>query len=518
MLGTLVWAGHASAQAPRKQLKRPKLVVGIVVDQMRYDYLWRYWNLYGKGGFKRLVRHGKSFDQAHYSYFPTYTGPGHACVYTGATPAINGIVGNDWFDRETGAPTYVTADGNVEGVGTTGKTGQQSPRHLLSNTITDELELASQRRSKVVGIALKDRGAILPAGHLADAAYWYDGQSGHFVSSTFYMKALPGWVEAFNGKGFAQTYQHRVWAPLLPMENYTASTADDVPWEGSLLKGASPTLPVDLAKYDKADFELLRSTPFGNQLTTDFALAALHGEHLGTGPETDFLCVSYSSTDYVGHRFGPESVEIEDTYLRLDHELARLMQAVHKQCGRDVLFFLTADHGAALAPGHMIEEDVPAGLADEKALKHVLGEGVQVEAFMNQQFYLKAEIGASGVDPTLLARLRSQKGIRDAFTANTLQQTGADPMRLPYLRGYHPQRSGDIFVTLEPGWVDGGYATGTTHGQPYDYDTHVPLLFYGWHVRRGSVATPVDVCDIAPTVAHLLHLSAPSGCMGKILW
>jgi len=505
-----------------QNIARPKLVVGIVVDQMRYDYLWRYYNQYGTGGFRELLANGRLFSDAHFGYFPTYTGPGHACIYTGTTPATNGIVGNNWFDARADSSVYVTDDGREHGIGM-GKGGAMSPRNLLAPTLTDELKMTTQGRSKVIALALKDRGAILPGGHRANAAYWYDGATGHWATSSYYMAQLPAWVQAFNAQEKAVAYQKQTWARLLPAANYTASSADSVAWEGSLWPGIPPTLPVDLSKYPKKDLELLRTTPFGNTLTTDFALAALENEKLGQGTETDFLCISYSSTDYVGHRFGPESVEVEDTYLRLDADIARLLADLKKRFGSNVVVFLTADHGANWAPGHLTTEDMPGGVVEEKgvvALADSLlgrqpGQPSHIRAALNQQLYLAKpeEAGLLLAHRALFARF----GIKEVVAGAELPALAANPLLLPYARGHYALRSGHVYFLFNPGYTEGGYAKGTTHGQPYAYDTHVPLLFYGMGISQGEDTTRADICDIAPTLANLLRISAPGAGEGRVL-
>ena len=310
------------------EFERPKLVVGIVVDQMRYDYISRFWNGYSEGGFKRLVKEGFNFKNNHYNYAPTSTGPGHASVYTGTTPASHGIIGNDWYDKEIGASVYCAADNTYASVGTSSAAGQMSPKQLLTTTISDQLKLHTQSRSKVIAIALKDRGAVLPGGHTADAAYWFHGkEEGSWISSTFYMEALPSWVTQFNSK-VPQQYK-KPWDLLRSEKAYTQSGSDKNNYEGAYRGETAAVFPHDLVSLWEANgaYDILKATAYGNSLTADFALAALKGENLGMGVDTDFLAVSFSSTDYVGHQFGVNSREIEDTYYRLDLDLERLLKA-----------------------------------------------------------------------------------------------------------------------------------------------------------------------------------------------
>jgi len=549
-------AAPAFAQKPGHPLPRPKLVVGIVVDQMRYDYLYRYWAKFGDNGFKRLLKQGFSFENTHYTYVPTYTGPGHACIYTGATPSANGIIGNNWWVREEGKGTYVTEDKTVQPVGGTLVAGQQSPRHLLSTTIGDELRLATNFQSKVIGLSMKDRGSILPAGNGANAAYWYDGENGAFITSTFYLKQLPGWVAKFNDRKLPAQYLSKPWETLLPLAEYTESSPDDVPWENTFKGEATPAFPHNLPQLSGApvaavkslekaageiqpqttpqNLDLLRSTPFGNSLTADFALEALRAEQLGQRPGIpDMLAVSFSCTDYVGHQFGANAVETEDTYLRLDRDLARLLTEIDRAVGKgNALVFLTADHGAAHAVGFLQAHQLPAGgvgtalMRDsvQRALVRRHGPGAWVLDFENLQVYLNRPLLAQkGLD---LARtqeevagiLRALPGVAQARTATDLQSTHwSEGPGMFQENGFYAPRSGDVLAVLLPGWLE-AYAypilKGTTHGVSWQYDTHVPLLFWGWHVKHGESAAPARVVDIAATLARMLHIQEPSACSG----
>ncbi|WP_310396832.1 alkaline phosphatase family protein [Hymenobacter sp.] len=550
---------------------RPKLVVGIVVDQMRYDYLYRYWAKFGSGGFRRLLGEGFSFESCRYNYVPTYTGPGHASIYTGATPSVNGIVGNNWFERETGRSTYVTEDKTVQGVGSSGTAGQQSPRHMMTTTITDELRLATNFQSKVIGVCIKDRGSVLPAGHAATAAYWYDGGNGSFISSTFYQNALPEWVVKFNQRGLATQYLSRPWTTLRPLAEYTESTPDDVTWEAPFKGEAAPVFPHNLpaisgvpaaARKDNRpgpatrtaadgptasltptpgatpanaatpNLGVLPNTPFGNSITTDMALEALRAERLGQRGTTDFLALSYSSTDYVGHQFGPNSIEVEDTYLRLDQELARLFAYLDQTVGQgQALVFLSADHGAAHSPEFLKAHRLPSGVVSAALMRDTLqnrlarrhGPGKWVLDYENQQVYLNRQLAAEkklklhDLAEEVVQLLVEQPGVSRALTAEDVQKSHWDSGTLMYLEnGYYPKRCGDVLVVLEPGWYEAYSipAKGTTHGASWAYDTHVPLLFWGWHVKPGASAAPVNVVDIAATLARLLHIQEPSGCSG----
>jgi predicted AlkP superfamily pyrophosphatase or phosphodiesterase len=524
----------AKEQAPTG-IERPKLVVGIVVDQMRYDFLYRYWDKYSEGGFKKLMREGYNCRNVHYTFFPTYTGPGHASIYTGSTPAVNGIVANDWYNRETKKNQYCTEDKTVQAVGSNSPAGMMSPRTMLTTTVGDELKLATNQKSKVIGICQKDRGSILPAGHSANAAYWLDGSNGAWITSTFYLKDLPQWAKEFNAKGLTDQYLNQTWSPLLPLAQYTESTADDVPWEWLYTGAAKSAFPYDLKQLRGKDFNLIRSTPWGNTLTKDFALAALDGEQLGKGPVTDFMAVSFSSTDYVGHQFGPNAVETEDTYLRLDKDLAELITALETRLGKEnILVFLTADHGAAHVPEYLKTLRIPGGAVGNVApgdsvkafLNRVYGKADWVSAYENQQVYLnhplirQKKLNLTEMQQRIADYVQFFNGVTRAVTASNMMQSQWHNGLVSFLQqGHYPKRSGDVYLVLEPGWFEAYYEKllhqGTTHGTPSPYDTHVPLLWYGWHIPAGSSAEPLKVTDIAPTLSDLLRIQEPSGCLGE---
>lgn len=537
LMQLLIYSGanQINAQPSSDKLpSKPKLIIGIVVDQMRYDFLYKYESKYGDKGLKRLLREGYSFENTHYNYVPTYTGPGHAAIYTGASPAYSGIVGNDWYERVLKKSVYVTEDKNVKTVGSTSAAGEMSPTNLLSTTITDELKIFTSQRSKVFGIALKDRGAILPAGHTANAAYWYDGLTGNWISSTYYMQQLPGWVKQFNERGLAKTYLSKSWETLLPLSQYHESTPDNMRYERPYDKESEPIFPHQLSKInqDKKEYALLRSTPFGNSFTLDFALELLGKEKLGQGPFTDFLTLSFSSTDYVGHQFGPNSVEVEDTYLRLDKEIERFLNYVDTNYGKDnVLVFLTADHGAIQSPAYLKEIGIHSGVLDlscldslKTHLKKVYGHGEWIEHYENQQIYLDRKLIAQQnlnlqeVQRETAYYLQQFEGIYEAIPSSDLRNQ-SQPFLKKIQLGFYPNRSGDVILVLQPGWLDEPLARngGTSHGSYYSYDTHVPLVWYGWKTTAGKSNESVCITDIAPTLAAMLQITEPSASLGRVL-
>lgn len=513
-------------------LARPKLVVGVVVDQMRYDYWFRYYDKYSEGGFKRLMREGFNCRNHHYHYALTVTAAGHASVYTGSTPAIHGIVGNDWFDKRLGKGMYCVADSTVQPVGTTNApAGKMSPKNMLVSTITDQLRIGTNYQNKTIGIAIKDRGAILPAGHTANGAYWFDSKTGSWITSTFYMNDLPQWVKNYNAKKRPSELMKQNWNTLLPIEKYTESTADDQPYEAKLPGAKKSVFPYDLAGIAGDAFGVLASTPHGNTITKEMALEALKNEQLGKGKSTDFLAVSFSTPDYVGHGFGPNSVEEEDIYLRLDRDLAELLNAFDAQVGKgNYLLFLSADHGVMDVTDLWKKNRLPAGrlnigqvnTAVKAVLKEKFGDGDFIRASENYQFYLNHDLLkqknlsvdkiVEAIRPTML----DFDGIAEVLNTHDLSNANINDYLLTlYKNGTHAKRSGDIQIVTEPGWMSSTIAA--THGAPYNYDTHIPLLFFGWGIKHGETFSRTAVADTAPTVAALLKLLEPSGNIGHII-
>jgi len=510
---------------------KPKLIVGIIVDQMRQDYLYRFSDRYSDGGFKRMMKDGFMMKNGHYNYIPTYTGPGHASVYTGTTPATHGIIGNDWYVKSTDQMIYCAGDTTVTNIAGSAENGFISPRNLLTTTITDELRIATQMRSKVVGVAIKDRGASLPAGHMGDA-YWFDSNTGEFMTSSYYHEELPQWADKFNKKKSADSYLSQTWNTLYPINTYTASMVDDNPFEGKFNGKDTPTFPYDLKELRKTngEFGLISSTPFGNSMTLDFALAALEGEKMGMGEETDFLALSFSSPDYIGHRFGPQSKEIEDTYLRLDQEIERLLNYLDKTYGKDqYVVFLSADHAVAEVATHMISEKVPGGNLRTGAVMTELlsyisskyGPGKWIknnsngQLFLNHELIQEKEMNKEDFENEIAQFLLKFDGIKEVYTGTAMRTREFTEGRSMLLQmGYNHKASGDILMILEPGWLTGG-ATGTSHGTGFSYDTNVPILFYGWNVPAGESSRYVTITDITPTLSMMLDIKLPNGSTGQ---
>ncbi len=511
---------------------KPKMVVGIIVDQMRPEYLYKYQHQYSEDGFNRLMTDGFNNTNTHFNYIPTYTGPGHTSVYTGSTPAIHGIIGNTWFNKSLNRFFYCAEDTTHNTVGNDTKNGQISPKNMLVTTIGDELRMSNNYQSKVVGISLKDRGAALPAGHTANAAYWFDFSDGKFISSDYYMDTLPDWMQSFNSKRLADQYMDQTWELSLEASAYDITGEDDNPMEHIFDGRHTATFPYNLKEIrkDNGDVGMLNLTPYGNTILVDLAMATIDGEQLGQGEFTDMLALSFSTPDAIGHNFGPQAVELHDMYLKLDQEIARLLSYLDEKVGEgEYLVFLTSDHGAANAPKHAMERKLPAGFIPEKELgdsiniflQTKLGDGSWVKSYSNQQVFLDREaIMETGEDLAKVQRIVADHilnydNFAATYTAYDLQNGdyGAEGLRGHLIRGYHQKRSGDVAAVYDPGYI-GKISYATTHSSGYNYDTHAPLLWYGWNIEAGKSSKYETITSIAPTISQLLQISLPSGATG----
>lgn len=531
----LATALFARQTPPAKStLQRPKLVVGIVVDQMRWDYLYRFYNRYGQGGFRRMLNEGFTCENTIISHLPTYTAIGHTSIYTGSVPAIHGIAGNDFINQRTGKSMYCAGDSTVQTVGSISPAGKMSPRNLLSSTITDELKLATNFRSKVIGIALKDRGGILPAGHAANAAYWLDDATGNWITSTFYMQDLPAWVKALNAGKQIQKYLSQDWNTLYPINTYVQSDQDDSKYEGKFKGTDKPVFPVKLAEIEKTiGPALIRSTPFGNTFTLNMAKAAINHEQMGQNSVTDFLAVSLSSTDYIGHQFGINSIEVEDTYLRLDRDLTDFFSYLDVKLGKgNYTVFLSADHGGAHNPLFLQDHKLPGDLWNSGSrlkqinsiLKEKYGRDNLVLTLINNQVHLnntvieQNRLDAEAIKNECIQFFQKQDGIAWAVDMEKIQTTSIpEAIKERIINGYNRQRSGIIQLILQTGWYTGTSKTGTTHGAWNPYDAHIPLVWMGWGIKHGKSNKQSYMTDIAPTIAALLNIQPPSGSIGKTI-
>ncbi len=525
--------GHA------QQKDQPKLIVGIVVDQMCYEYLYRFQEKYGKNGIRLLMDKGTNCRNTNYNYVPTYTGPGHASIYTGTTPSNHGIVANEWYDRELGRQINCVEDTTRRTIGAESKSGWCSPKNLKSNTITDQLKM-TYPDVKVISMSIKNRGAILPGGHLSDGSYWYDYANGKFITSSFFKEALPGWVLDFNSKNYATSYMQGVWDTYYPIETYTESGPDQSPYEHLFPGKTTPTFPYDLKQIVESDTSVTAAglfpyTPFANTFLTDFALQALKNEQLGVDAQTDMLCISYSTPDIIGHMFGPNSKEIEDTYIRLDKELERLIQELNKTVGKgDFVLFLTADHAVVPVPQLLTDHNLPGGYFFQDTNFVLLGEKLTskfganvVDDYDNLNIYLDRDtMTLMGVDylevvDFVAAEVYQWEGVKRVFTGDQLYNSNAnDPLFNMVRNGYHHAESGDLIISLEPGYLPKSLDSessrkGTSHGSAYSYDTHVPLLWYGANIPKQEVFRDVEITDITATLVHMLYLQEVNALTGK---
>ncbi len=514
--------------------KSPKLVVGIVVDQMRYDYLTRFYNRFGDGGFKRMITNGYNCKNNHFNYVPTYTGPGHTSVYTGTTPQNHGIISNHWYDKFSKKMVYCANDPSVKPVGSDSEMEQMSPHRMKTTSVADQNRLHTQLKGKTIGIAIKDRGAILPAGHTANGAYWFRGKDeGKWITSTYYRNELPEWVKKFNASGKAASY-FKVWDTKEDIKTYTESGKDLNTFERGFEGKETATFPYDLRKLKKANegYDLIKSTAFGNSLTADFAIEAIDGEALGADEVTDFLTISFSSTDYVGHNFGVNSKEVQDTYLRLDTDIERLLNKLDQKVGKgQYTVFLTADHGAVHVPSYLQSIKIPAGYFDSKVfeekvrsyVKEVFKADNLIENISNNQiFFDYKELVNNAIDAEKLQKsiahfILQENQVDKVFTRSQLESVEyTSGIARLIQKGFNQKRSGDVVVIMDPATIS--YSkTGSTHGSGMIYDTHAPLLFFGHGIKKGSTTQKTKITDIAPTISALLGITFPNGATGDVL-
>jgi predicted AlkP superfamily pyrophosphatase or phosphodiesterase len=517
---------------PDESKLQPRLIIGIVVDQMRYDYLYRFYDQYSENGFKRLMNEGMNFTYAHYNYIPTYTGPGHSSIYTGTTPYYHGIISNDWYDKKQKKSVYCVTDPDVKTVGATGNTGQMSPVNLLTTTMSDQLRMSNNGHSKVFSISIKDRAAILPGGHMANAAYWYDGKSGNFISSTWYMKTLPDWVARFNERKLPDLLMNKEW-DLETDKDYSNSFPDEGYGEADVFKEGKTVFPHRFTNFpDSARRELIKSTPFGNELLADLFTDLLKNEKPGQGGYCDFIAISFSSTDYIGHAYGPNSVEVMDTYLKLDKQIARILDTLDQCVGKgNYILFLTADHGVKpnsaylkanrIQSGHAIMKDIRLRLSEYCKIR--FGTPRIIETIQDGQVYLNHQVldslnlNADDVAYKLAGYMRTEFAFMGEIRTKEklLEQIPERSMNAFIINGYNISRSGDISFALIQNYIfSNGRDEGTSHESSYDYDTHVPLVFFGWHIKPGESGMEVYVEDIAPTISNLVHIQEPDATMG----
>ena len=513
----------------------PRLIVGIVVDQMRADYLDRFRPLFGSEGFERLRREGAEFRYAHFNYVPTYTGPGHASVFTGAPPFEHGIIGNNWYDPFLKKQVYCVGDERQTSIGCESDAGMHSPHRMRSGSLGDALKLHTFGKSKVYGLSIKDRSAILSAGHSADWAFWYDSESGDFVSSSYYQKAsLPKWLEQFNKADRPRRMMRNSWNLLADRKAYAHLAPDQGPGERDVFQEGGVCFPHEFSSLSRSEKRsLIRWTPHGNTLLTDLAMELIENEFLGQDEFPDMLALSYSTPDHIGHAYGPNSWEVADQYARLDRDIARLLSFLDETIGDGkYTVFLTADHGVKPNGAVLKELNIPAGIvpshevarSTKDFLQEVFGDTALFERVFDNHIHLKLDSLQLPPEP-LIRALRSHllakhPNIKQIYTRMDLEGFSAvRGMDHLVLNGMNPLRTGDLVFDLYPNYTTGGgHEVGTTHGSSFDYDTHVPLLFFGKGVPKMRSAEEVYILDIAPTISNLMGMMEPDGCIGKPLF
>ncbi|MDD4031613.1 MAG: alkaline phosphatase family protein [Bacteroidales bacterium] len=543
LLFFVLWVsvGITCAETPPK----PKLIIGIVVEQMRYDYLSRFDSLMGSGGFKRMISEGTDCKNAFHNYFPTQSASGHATIVTGSMPQYHGIIGDKWYGYLKNKEIFCTEDENESSVGGASyEAGKMSPRNLFTTTFGDELRLSSQLRSKVVSISMDPAAAILSGGHTAKEVYWYDDASGEWITSTYYKNGLDLWVRTFNESKMADFYLQQTWAPKFSLSAYTNSLNDSNPFETGI--NGQSTFPYDFQTISKPasgvlgllnnsknerDYAKLRMSPMGNSFTKDFAVSAILNLELGKDDDTDYLLISFSSLRAIGDLFGPSSIEVADAFARLDEDLSVFLRFVDEAIGKDnVLIYLTSDQGVSERPEYLSSVNLPAGVFSSQSAVSLLksylnimyGEGEWVKSYSNQQIYLNhlliedKKMDLEKIQNTAAQFLLQFSGVSNTVTASALNSVDFTGGVLSTLQnGFHPKRSGDIIINLLPGWVEKGLGTEISSKSPYNYDTHVPLLWYGWRIPSLSIEESVEITDIAPTLSYLLGISAPNASTGK---
>ena len=525
-------SGHKSKE---KKIKKPKIVIGIVVDQMRYDYLTRFYDRYSENGFKKLLNNGFSLENAHYNYIPTYTAVGHTSIYTGTTPENHGVISNYWYDKFLKKTIYCVDDITYKTVGNSSDSGKKSPYRMQSTTVADQLHMAQNMRGKTIGIGIKDRSAILPAGHTANAAYWFDGGTrGQWISSSYYMDKLPDWVIKFNNSNRINKYLEHSWSTLYDINTYTNSIADNNEFERKFAGETTSSFPHNIPqlKSTNGNFDILKSIPNGNTFTFDFAKSTITNENLGKNNDTDFLAISLSSTDYIGHQFGPMSIEIEDAYLRLDRDIANFISFLDKNIGENnYTIFLTSDHGAVDVPGYLKSIKIPTHFINSEKLKENINAITKkhfnstelIENISNYQIFLnKGKIDSLGLNKNtitnkLVEEVININNIYKVISAKTLRTTHFTSGIMNSLQnGYNQKYSGDILMIPYPATSSWG-KKGTSHGSGYSYDTHIPIIFYGNGIKKGLSKKRYNIIDIAPTIANLLQIEAPNAATGQII-
>jgi predicted AlkP superfamily pyrophosphatase or phosphodiesterase len=515
--------------------EKPKLVIGIIIDQMRYDYIFKFWDKYENNGFKRLVNEGSFCKNANYNYLFTQSNCGFATISTGANPSAHGIISDRWYAQLSDKIIHCTMDDEAQCIGGDPENdcGKHSPSKLLASTFGDELKLSTFKMSKVIAVSIDPSASVILAGHIADAAYWLDPYTGNFVTSSVYRKEIPAWVKDFNGKKFGDIYLSESWTKLLADSMYFECLPDNNRYEDGI-KGIK-MFPYDLKSLSlksdgRLDYSILKYAPQGNNLVKDFAVSAIVNESMGKGKYTDYICIDFSATEYISQTFGLTSIEMEDSYLRLDKEIQHLLDFLDSYIGKgNMLVYLTSNHGAVYNPKYMTDLGVPSGYFNQgqsiallkSYLNIVYGKGDWIKLYNNQQLFLNrlliqdSKLSLTAFQDDVAQFLLQFTGVTNVVTSSMLQKTNySEGIFEKMQNSFHQKRSGDIIINLEPGWTEYNDAS-TAHNSAYTYDSHVPLIFYGWKINRQVIYDPVDIIDIAPTLSMFLDIPYPNASQGK---
>lgn len=522
-----------SQNAARIPSEKPKLILHIQISQFRYDYIPRYWDQLSNNGFKRMINRGSYCENTSYNYLFSDIGVGSATIATGTNPSQHGIVAQSWYNNLFDNIVRYVDDEKSRTIGGDFNAGRYSPVNLMTTTFADEIKLANNFKSKVIGICMNPAPAILSTGPTADGVYWFDDREGNFISSSFYLDSLPGWVKEFNDKKFADIYLDNEWTPLLPLSAYSASLLDNNEYEPGLFgQRVFPYNIKNLSKKfkKKEKYEILRYTPFGINLAKDFAISAIVNEELGADEYTDVLSLTFTETEYIGNLFGPLSVEMEDAVLRLDKEIAHLLDFIEKTIGKEnVLVILTAEHGVSHLPEYLEDHKIPSGYFNARSsisllksyMNNIYGKGDWIKEYHGQQIYLNrtlvedAKLDLADVQTNVANLMLQFSGVSNTMTASTLQSTNfTHGIFATMQNGYNQKRSGDVLMHFTTGWAEKPGFT-ETFAAPYGHDHRVPLIWYGWKIGRNSVKRPIDLTDIAPTISTLLEISYPNSATGK---
>jgi len=528
-------AGQGAYLPPEK----PSLVIGIVVEQLRYDQLEKFRNRLSENGIRRILNEGTFYQNASFQYMLTQSAPGHATIATGAEPASHGITSDSWYLPLKNELVYCTKDVTVDPVGGTIESGLHSPVNLQASTFSDELKIATNSKAKIFSVGLKESSAIFTAGHAADGAFWYDNSKGNWISSTWYVDSLPSWVNDFNAMKYSETLLNNVWTLSRLVQDYSDCQPDSSKFESGF--NGITWFPYDLKKMStknksgsQRDFSLLRETPFGNTFTTSFAKKLIEMEQMGKDDVTDFISVCYTSTDYIGHRFGPSSYEMADAIFRLDREIEDLLKYLLETLGKkNILVYFTSSHGISEIPGILESNRIPSGyFRQDQALyllrsylKATYGDGDWVKGYSEKQIFLNrtliedAKLPLEEVQKKVARFLVQFSGVAAAYPYSAFEANDFNNGNLKrIMNNFNPQRSGDVIVTLNSGWVEKEGDIVTNHNSPYDYDSHVPLIWYGWNVNRATVTRKVNMTDIAATLSSLCKIPFPNACTGEPLF